>query len=25
MVQVDGVGTPEEVFGRLTEAVEQRR
>jgi hypothetical protein len=25
LAQVDGVGSPEEVFGRLTEAVEQRR
>ena len=25
LAQVDGVGTPEEVFGRLTAAVEQRR
>ena len=25
LAQIDGVGTPEEVFGRLTEAVEQRR
>jgi hypothetical protein len=25
LAQIDGVGTPEEVFLRLTEAVEQRR
>jgi hypothetical protein len=25
LAQVDGVGSPEEVFGRLTAEVEQRR